>query len=173
LKRFRKAPWRKPRGKRSKMRSKERAKPALVSIGYRGPAEVRGYHPKGVPEILVYNVKDVERIQKKTMQEKGKEKGKKGKGKRKRKREYSCVIRIASAVGTRKKIQIVKAAVENQLYVANPAIDFVKISSLEELEALASIRNFVKAWYISEKISEDDRDDIAERAEEVGIEVMA
>lgn len=176
LKRFRKAPWRKPRGKRSKMRTKERAKPFLVSIGYRGPREVRGWHPKGVPEITVYNVQDVERLEAEkekesrteTKRRKTKKKTKKGKGKGK----GNYVVRIASSVGTRKKIQIVKAAVEKNLYVANPAIKAAKISSMEELESLTTIREYIKTWHVSDKAPEEEREDIMDRAEELGIEVV-
>lgn len=181
LKRFRKAPWRKPRGKRSKMRTKERAKPFLVSIGYRGPREVRGWHPKGVPEITVYNVQDVERLEAEkeksrteTKRRKTKKKAKKGKGeeRRKEKGKGNYVVRIASAVGTRKKIQIVKAAVEKNLYVANPAIKAAKITSMEELESLISIREYIKTWYVSDKTPDEEREDIIDRAEELGIEVV-
>lgn len=176
LKRYRKAPWRKPKGKRSKMRTKERGKPFLVSIGYRGPKAVRGWHPKGVPEITVYNVRDVERIageiQPEELKTKSQKKAKKGK-KKPNQQESSYVVRIASTVGTRKKIQIVKAAVENNLYVANPVIAFVKVTSMEELESLTSIRDYITTWHISDKIPEEEREEITEKAEELGIEVVA
>lgn len=183
LKKFKKASWRRPRGKRSKMRTKEKAKPFLVSIGYRGPKKVRGLHPRGVPEILVHSVQDIERIHKERTGELGKEEKerktaksekKKGKGKRKRKKEkpYEYVIRIASSVGTRKRIEIVKAAVEKHVYVANPSIGFVKVTSMEELESFIPIRKYIAEWFISDKVPEDDRDDIEARAEEIGIEVV-
>lgn len=175
LKRFRKAPWRKPRGKRSKMRTKERAKPFLVSIGYRGPREVRGWHPKGMPEITVYNVQDVERLE--AEKEKSKTETKRRKTKKKTKKEKgkgkeNYVVRIASTVGTRKKIQIVKAAVEKNLYVANPAIKAAKITNMEELESLISIKEYIKTWHVSDKVPEEEREDIMDRAEELGIEVV-
>jgi large subunit ribosomal protein L32e len=152
LKRFRKASWRKPRGKRSKMRAKERAKPFLVTIGYRGPKKVRGWHPRGAPEITVFNVRDVERIEQET--------------------PSAQVVRIASGVGTRKKIEIVKKAVEKSLYVANPAIEFAKISSVEQLDSFLPVKPYIRKWYISGKVPDEERDDIEERAEEAGIEVV-
>lgn len=151
LKRFRKAPWRKPKGKRSKMRAKERAKPFLVSIGYRGPKKVRGWHPKGVPEVTVYNVEDVESAAQ---------------------NNPAQVVRIASAVGTRKKIEIVKKAAEKNMYVANALIDFVKISSMEELESVLPLKPHIKKWYISDKLTDEKREEIEERVEEEGIEVV-
>jgi large subunit ribosomal protein L32e len=148
LKRFRKAPWRKPKGKRSKMRAKEKAKPSVVSIGYRGPRNVRGYHPKGLPEVLVYTVEDVEHI------------------------DTETVVKIASSVGVRKKIEIVKRASEKNIYVANPRIPFAKFSSKEELDSLLPIRKYVGAWHISDKLPEEEREELEESAEEAGIEVV-
>ncbi|KYK31854.1 MAG: hypothetical protein HXS46_08320 [Theionarchaea archaeon] len=186
LKRFRKASWRKPKGKGSKMRAKEKAKPALVNIGYRGPKKVRGLHPKGVPEVLVRTVQDIERIQKERekgtkeiekgkIKEKGKEQRKKKRGKKKRYtkgKAVNYVIKVASAVGTRKKLEIVKAAAKYNLYVANPSIPFAKISTMEELESLIPIKKYITAWYISSKVPEEEREELGSRAEEAGIEVM-
>ena len=130
------------------MRAKERAKPFLVSIGYRGPRKVRGWHPRGMPEVLVHTVKDLEQI------------------------KSEVVVRIASAVGTRRKIDIVQKASQMNLYVANPRIPFVKVSSMEEFEAVLPLRNYITEWYLSDKLTEDERDEIEERAEEEGIEVV-
>ncbi len=167
------------------MRAKERSKPSLVSIGYRGPKKVRGLHPKGVPEILVHNVQDIEYVhgerakERERIKEKEKEKGKDQKKKpakkgKKRKTEGTLeyVIRISSSVGTRKKIEIMKAAAEKSMCVANPSIGFVKICSMEELESLIPIKKYITNWYISDKVPEDDREEIEERAEEAGIKVV-
>ena len=151
LNRFKKASWRKPRGKRSKMRSKERAKPYLVSIGYRSPKKVRYFHPKGAPEITVHNVTDVQKVVTE---------------------EQNCVIRIASGVGTRKKIDMVRAAAQ-KVHIANPAISHVIVGSVEELESFVEIANYIKAWFISDKVPEDEIEKIEERAEELGIEVIS
>jgi large subunit ribosomal protein L32e len=147
LSQFKKASWRKPRGKRSKMRAKERSKPFLVSIGYRGPKEVRHWHPRGMPEVTVYTVREVEQI-------------------------TGEVVRIASAVGTRKKIDIVRAAVEKNIPLVNPRIKFVKIATTEELESLIPLREYINAWYLSDKLTDDEREDLEEQLEEAGIEVM-
>lgn len=180
LKRFKKAPWRKPRGKRSKMRTKERAKPFLVSIGYRCPRAVRGWHPRGAPEILVHTVRDIDRIAGENQEvevevaqpSERKSKRKLQPGKELKNPEVSCVLRIGSGVGSRKKLELVKAAQNRNLYVANPKIKVAKVSSLEELESLLPIKNFIKSWYVSETLTEDEREKILGRAEEVGIEVV-
>jgi large subunit ribosomal protein L32e len=47
--------WRRPRGMHSKMRRHVQYRPNVVSIGYRGPAKVRGLHPSGFQEVMVWN----------------------------------------------------------------------------------------------------------------------
>jgi large subunit ribosomal protein L32e len=179
LNRFKKAPWRKPKGKRSKMRVRERAKPFLVSVGYRSPRAVRGWHPLGAPEILVHTVRDIDRIagagkpqKAEVAQPQKKSKRKSQKNRKSQSPEISCVLRIASGVGSRKKVELVKAAQEKNLYVANPRIKVAKVSSLEELESLLPIKDLIQSWYVSDNLTEDEREDVLERAEEVGIEVV-
>ncbi len=88
--------WRRPRGIDSKMRLKKKGKPPLVSIGYRGPKAVRGLHPTGFEEVLVYNVKDLEKIDPERQ-----------------------AARIASTVGRRKRIAIIEKADELGIVVLN------------------------------------------------------
>ncbi|MCE5296411.1 MAG: 50S ribosomal protein L32e [Euryarchaeota archaeon] len=47
--------WRKPRGIHSKMRRHYGYRPTIVSIGFRGPLMVRGLHPSGFEEVMVFN----------------------------------------------------------------------------------------------------------------------
>lgn len=54
--------WRRPRGIHSKMRRHYKYRPNVVSIGYRGPRDVRGYHPSGFKEVLIWNAEDLDRI---------------------------------------------------------------------------------------------------------------
>ncbi len=88
--------WRRPRGIDSKMRLKKKGKPPLVSIGYRNPRLVRGLHPTGFREVIVYNVKDLEKV------DPDKE-----------------AIRIAGSVGRRKRIEIIEKADELGIVVLN------------------------------------------------------
>jgi large subunit ribosomal protein L32e len=60
------ATWRVPRGIHSKVRRHFGYRPPLVSIGYRGPADVRGLHPSGFEEVLVHNVDDLAQVNKET-----------------------------------------------------------------------------------------------------------
>ena len=89
--------WRKPRGKHSKLREHKGYRIPIVDAGYRGPRKVRGLHPSGFKEVLVRNVKDLEKINPE--------------------REAA---RIASTVGMRKRLEIEKKAEELGIRVLNP-----------------------------------------------------
>ena len=58
--------WRKPRGMHSKMRRHYKYRPTIVSIGFRGPALVRGLASSGFQEVLVYNPSNLDVIDPKT-----------------------------------------------------------------------------------------------------------
>jgi len=89
--------WRKPKGMDSKMRLQKKGWPAIVKIGYRGPAEARGLHPSGYQEVLVHNVEELERLNPATQ-----------------------AARIAHTVGLRKRLQIMERARELGIHVLNP-----------------------------------------------------
>jgi large subunit ribosomal protein L32e len=87
--------WRKPRGLHNKLRQQVAAKGKLVRPGFGSPAAVRGFHPSGVPEVLVNNVVELTLAQ-------------------------GCAVRIAAAVGMRKRLEIQAKAAEMGLKVLNP-----------------------------------------------------
>jgi len=91
------APWRVPRGIHSKTRRHWGYRPPLVSIGYRGPADVRGLHPSGFQEVLVHNVAEVARLDKATQ-----------------------AARVGGTVGARKQEQIEKEAARLGIRILNP-----------------------------------------------------
>ncbi|MEM3518904.1 MAG: 50S ribosomal protein L32e [Candidatus Hadarchaeales archaeon] len=88
--------WRRPRGIDSKMRLKKKGKPPLVSVGYRSPKTARNLHPSGKVEILVRNMKDLEKAD-----------------------PARNVVRIASGAGLRLRLQIAKKAAERGIRVLN------------------------------------------------------
>ncbi|NPB02009.1 MAG: 50S ribosomal protein L32e [Methanopyri archaeon] len=88
--------WRRPRGRHSKMRRKFKGKPKMPNPGYGSPAKVRGLHPSGYEEVLVYNPKDLEKIDPERQ-----------------------AARIASRVGARKREEIIKKAKELGIVVLN------------------------------------------------------
>ena len=88
--------WRKPKGIHSKMKRRLKRRPPMVDIGYRGPASVRGLHPSGFEEVLVYNVDGLEGIDPKVQ-----------------------AVRIGGSVGTKKRIAIEDRAAELGIRVLN------------------------------------------------------
>ena len=88
--------WRRPKGIHSKMKRNLKRRPPVVDIGFRGPAEVRGLHPSGFEEVMVYNVDGLEGIDPK-----------------------SQAIRIGGTVGTKKRIVIQERADELGIRVLN------------------------------------------------------
>jgi large subunit ribosomal protein L32e len=91
--------WRKPRGLDNKMRLREKGWPKSVNIGYGGPRIARGLHPSGYQEVLIHTLDEMANLDPKTQ-----------------------AIRIAHAVGTRKRIQIASIAREREIRVINPLV---------------------------------------------------
>ena len=85
--------WRKPRGMHSKIRMCFRGNPKMPSPGYRAPAAVRGLHPSGLTATLVTTPKQLDLAPE--------------------------AIIIAAAVGTKKKLEIIKKAAEKKIPVLN------------------------------------------------------
>lgn len=88
--------WRQPRGDHSKMRQHYGYRRNVVSIGFGGPRAARHLHPSGFMEVMVHNVKDLERIDPKTQ-----------------------AARVAHKVGMRKRIQIEEKADELKIRILN------------------------------------------------------
>lgn len=88
--------WRKPKGIDSHMRLSVKGWPPLVKVGYRLPKAVRGLHPSGLKEVLVHNVKELEKIS-----------------------PDKEVARIASTVGKKKRIEIARRAKELGIKLLN------------------------------------------------------
>ncbi|HDQ15494.1 MAG TPA: 50S ribosomal protein L32e [Bacteroidetes bacterium] len=88
--------WRRPDGITSKMRRNFKYRPSMVSIGFRGPRDVRGLHSSGFEEVLVYNVDDLSNLDPKTQ-----------------------AARIGGTVGTKKRIAIEKKAKELDIRILN------------------------------------------------------
>ena len=88
--------WRCPDGITSKMRMNKKYRPARVRVGFGGPKKVRGLHPSGFEEVLVYNVSDLEKIN-----------------------ADKQAARIGGTVGTKKRIAIVEKAKELDIRLLN------------------------------------------------------
>lgn len=89
--------WRSPnRSLDNKIRLEKKGYPAKVKVGYRGPKAVRGMHPSGFREVLVYNASQLEGLD-----------------------LSKYAIRISSTVGRRKRGEIIKKAIELGLRILN------------------------------------------------------
>ena len=89
--------WRTPRGNQSKLRMHIKGKGFMPHPGYGSPAEVRGLHPSGLADVLVYNTQQLKQLDPKLH-----------------------AARIGSEVGRKKRIEMEKAAVELKIRILNP-----------------------------------------------------
>ena len=89
--------WRTARGIDSKMRLRRKSQPPLPRIGYGTPRKIRGLHPSGLREVLVYNLEALKKIDPKKQ-----------------------AVRIAHTVGAKKRIEIFEKAKKRKLLVLNP-----------------------------------------------------
>jgi len=89
--------WRKPKGLHSQLRRHKKEAGHMPRAGYGSPRTVRGLHPSGFEEVLIFNVKDLEKINS---------------------RKQAC--RIASGVGKKKRIEIMKKTEDMKIKVLNP-----------------------------------------------------
>lgn len=88
--------WRRADGGQSKLRRHFGYRWNVPSIGYRGPREVRGFHPSGFQEVLVHNVRQLEGLD-----------------------PARQAVRIAHGVGARKREAIEQACDDKGLRVLN------------------------------------------------------
>jgi large subunit ribosomal protein L32e len=103
--------WRAPKGIDNIVRHKRKGVPKSPSIGYSSPKKVRGLHPSGFEEVLVYNVHDLEKIDPERQ-----------------------AIRIASTVGRRKAVDIMDQAENKSIWLLNPRVILAGEEELEEME---------------------------------------
>ena len=89
--------WRRPKGKDNKMRKQVSGVPPLAKVGYKGPRKSRGLHPSGYNDILIFNLKDLTKIDPKV-----------------------DAVRIAHTVGNKKRIEIVTEATKLKMKILNP-----------------------------------------------------
>ncbi len=109
--------WRSPKGTDNAVRHKRKGLPKSPSIGYSSPKKIRGLHPSGFEEVLVYNVRDLENVD-----------------------PEKQAIRIANTVGGRKAVDIMDSAEAKMIWILNPRIILAEEEieeGLEEIETLS------------------------------------
>ncbi|MFA5394880.1 MAG: 50S ribosomal protein L32e [Methanomicrobiales archaeon] len=89
--------WRRPRGLQSKLRKQIRAKGRLPGPGFGSPVAIRGLHPSGYEEVLVFAPADLEGLNPETQ-----------------------AIRVGATVGNKKREVIQNKALTLGLKVINP-----------------------------------------------------
>jgi len=108
--------WRRARGIDSKVREKRKGYIKSPTVGYRSPKYVRGLHPSGLKPILIYNEKDLDKINPK----------------------IEAAV-IGSKVGILKRIRILERADRLNIKVLNPGRALLREAELPELETFEEI----------------------------------
>jgi large subunit ribosomal protein L32e len=106
--------WRKPKGKDNKMRLQISGSPRLVKVGYRGPKKARGLHPSGYTDNIVFNAKDLTRLD-----------------------PTKDAARIAHVVGQRKRLLILDEARAKGVKVLNPGKEQKAVDTSENKERVS------------------------------------
>ncbi|NPA38684.1 MAG: 50S ribosomal protein L32e [Candidatus Nanohaloarchaeota archaeon] len=92
--------WRKQRGRHNKIRRGIKGAGSKVSVGYGTQKDARHLHPAGYEEIKVESLKDLDKVKDTNTQ----------------------AVRIASSVGLKKRLEILREAKKRGIYVLNERI---------------------------------------------------
>lgn len=138
--------WRRPKGKDNKMRRQVSGAPRLVKIGYRGPKKARGLHPSGYTDNLVFNVKDLGRLN-----------------------PAGDAARIGHAVGQRKRLLILAEARNMGIKVLNPGKE-QKAEEASEIKGEPSTKKKGETTEVSKELRAEDTGD-EEEAEEGALDL--
>jgi len=88
--------WRATKGKQNKLRQHQKSKGNYPNPGYGSPKSLRFIHPSGFQEVFVRNLKDLENLNERQ------------------------AARIASSIGRKKRLEIMKIAEQRKLKILNP-----------------------------------------------------
>jgi len=109
--------WRRPKGLDNKIRHQRKGYPPMVKVGYRQPKAVRGLHPSGFEVVRVFRPEDLDKID-----------------------PSRQAVVIASTVSKRKRIEIIKKAMERNIKVINltyrDMMEILNASNIEEVKKL-------------------------------------
>ncbi len=113
--------WRRPKGLDNKIRHQIKGYPPLVKIGYRQPKAVRGLHPSGFEPVRVFRPEDLDKVD-----------------------PSRQAIIIASTVSKRKRLEIIKKALEKGIKILNityrDMMELLNVTSEEEVKKLLGLQ---------------------------------
>lgn len=136
--------WRYPSGRDNKLRLQYKGYPPKVKVGFRSPKLVRYLHPSGKREILVYRVEDLFTVD-----------------------PLTEVVRIASNVSLRKRLEIIRFAQKFGIRVLNPG----KIPEIRPAAPPAPLEEKLEALVEAIETEEETEKELEEAlAEEIGEE---
>ena len=102
--------WRKARGIDSKTREKKKLGVKSPTIGYRGPKKVRGLHPSGYIEVLIFTFDDLKNLNK-----------------------NKHAIKISGKLGAKKRIVLTDYCQKRGFKILNLGVSQKEIEMLEEM----------------------------------------
>lgn len=91
--------WRRPRGEDSLQRRNKKSRGARPTTGYCQPRKIRGLHPCGLQDVLIFNAEQLGAFDPK-----------------------KHALRIAAGVGKKKRIEMVKKAQEKGFRILNKTV---------------------------------------------------
>lgn len=131
--------WRRPKGVHSKMRHQFRSRKKIVKVGYGTPKILRDVNRKGFKEIVVNNLTDLSKIDIKS----------------------ECAA-IAKSVGLKKKVEIVKKALEKNIVIINVKDSSAFIKRVED-----SLSKNKEDKRKKDKVKEDKKKELEKKAEDI------
>lgn len=102
--------WRKARGIDSKTREKRKSGVKSPTIGYRGPKKVRGLHPSGYIEVLIFTFDDLKNLNK-----------------------NKHALKISGKLGAKKRIVLTEYCQRRGFKILNLGVSQKEIEMLEEM----------------------------------------
>jgi len=134
---LKKSGWRAPKGMGNKQRRGRKGQPITPSCGFGSPKSVKGLNRDGLLEVLVNNVKDLDKIDSKVN-----------------------VAVIASTVGSKKRLDILNIAKTKKLSISNVKDLDVEISKLTKTKKVVKKKS---EKVVSKKVEDETKSSEAKK----------
>jgi large subunit ribosomal protein L32e len=103
----------------------------MPNVGYESPAMIRGLHPSGLIDTLIFSIKDLESLD-----------------------PAVHGIRISSRIGAKKRIKIVEAAFEKKFRILNTTVEVEKEEEETTPQAGEQAKEATEGTQVEEKTEE-------------------